>query len=112
MRAMCAAVLSFEAVVLGLSAPVMITVSGVERGVGLAVGLGLAAFAIVAAALLRHPWAYWLGHLVQVAAISLGVVVSAMYVLGAIFAVLWVAAIALGRRVEEVKARAARSVGP
>ena len=114
MRAMCAAVLALEAIVLGLSTPVMIAVVDVDRGPALAGGLGLAALAVIAAALLRFEWAYWLGHLVQVGAIALGVVVTVMFVLGAIFAALWVAAILLGRRVEQAKAAraaAAQSAG-
>jgi len=106
MRGMCAAVLAFEAIVLGLSTPVMISVADVERAPALAGGLGLAALALLAAALLRHAWAYWLGHAVQVGAVALGLVVPVMFVLGAIFAALWVASILLGRRVEAAKAAA------
>ena len=113
MRAMCAAVLGFEAIVLGLSAPVMIAVADVDRALALAGGLGLAVLAVVVAGLLRHDWAYWLGHLVQVGALGLGFVVPVMFVLGAVFAALWVAAIALGRRVEQAKAtRPAAASGP
>ncbi len=110
MRAMCASVLTFEAIVLGLSAPVMIAVSDVRPELALAGALGLAGLALLAAGLLRNPWAYGLGHLVQVGAVGLGLVVPVMFLLGAIFAALWVAAIVMGRRVEE--ARAARGGTP
>lgn len=109
MRAMCAAVLGFEAIVLGLSAPVMIAVGDVRPAAALGGGLGLAVLAMVAAGFLRHGWAYGLGHVVQVGALALGFVVPVMFVLGAIFAALWVAAIVLGRRVEEVKAARSRA---
>ena len=112
MRAMCAAVLGFEAIVLGLSAPVMIAVADVGRAPALAGALGLAGLALLAAGLLRHAWGYWLGHLVQAGALGLGFVVPVMFALGAIFAVLWVAAIALGRRVEEAKAARPAASGP
>ncbi len=104
MRAMAAAVLVFEAIVLGLCAPVMIAIADVRPAVALSCALGLALLAVVAAGLLRHPWAYWLGHAVQVGALALGLVVPVMFLLGAIFAALWGAAIVLGRRVEEAKA--------
>ena len=104
MRAMCAAVLALEAIVIALSAPVMITVSGVDRGPALAAGLGLAAFALVTAGLLRYPWAYALGWLVQVGALALGLLTGAMFVVGVLFGALWVLALVLGRRVETLRA--------
>jgi hypothetical protein len=107
---MCAAVLGFEAIVLGLSAPVMIAVADVRPAAALGGALGLAALALVAAGLLRRPWAYGLGHIVQVGALALGLVVPVMFVLGAIFAALLVAAIVLGRRVEQAKAARSRAV--
>jgi uncharacterized protein DUF4233 len=110
---MCAAVLALEAVVLGLSTPVMITIYGVSKPPALAVGLGLTAAALVVTALLRYPWAYVLGTLVQVAAIALGFVVPVMFLLGLIFAAFWVTALVLGRRIEALKReRAAAGSSP
>ena len=100
---MCASVLAFEAIVLGLTTPVMITVVDVEKPAALAVGLGLMAAALAIAALLRFRWAYVLGSLLQVAAVALGFVVPAMFVLGLLFAAAWVMALLLGRRVEVAK---------
>jgi Protein of unknown function (DUF4233) len=104
MRTMAAAVLGFESIVLFLSTPVMIQVSDVSPGSAVAVGLGLAVAAVVLCALLRHRWAYVAGSLLQVAALALGFVVPTMFVLGAIFALLWGAALVLGRRVDAAKA--------
>ena len=111
MRAMCAATLALEAIVIALSVPVMITVSGVDRGPALAAGLGLAALALVTAGLLRFRWAYALGWLVQVGALALGFVTAAMFAIGVIFGGLWALALVLGRRVELVKAQRVAS-GP
>lgn len=105
MRTMCAGVLVFEAIVIGLSVPVMISVSDVDPGPAFAAGLGLAALAVVTAGLLRHSWAYALGWLVQVGALALGFVTGAMFVIGVLFGGLWVLALVLGRRVEEAKAQ-------
>jgi hypothetical protein len=107
MRGMASAVLGLESVVLFLSTPVMIQVSGVDSTLAVAAGLGLALVALVVCALLRHRWGYVAGSLVQVAAIALGFVVTTMFVLGVIFAVLWAAALVLGRRVDAVKAQRA-----
>ncbi len=99
-RMMCAAVLGFESIVLGLATPVLITVEGVSRSVSLAIGLGLAVAALVIAGLLRAEWAYLLGFALQLAAVALGFVLPAMFVLGLLFGALWTAAYLLGRKIE------------
>ncbi|NYJ00469.1 putative membrane protein [Nocardioides thalensis] len=103
-RSMCAAILTLEAITLGLTTPVMITIADVEPGTALPIGLGLALLCILTAGLLRAEWAYGLGHLIQVAAIALGVVVPFMFVLGPIFALLWGTAYWLGRKIERERA--------
>lgn len=99
-RTMCASVLGFECIVLGLVTPVLITVEDIPRGVALALGLGLALAAVLIAALLRAEWAYYAGFALQVAAVSLGILVPAMFVLGLIFGALWTTAYVLGKRIE------------
>jgi hypothetical protein len=103
---MCAGVLSLEAITLGLTTPVMITVADVGTGVALTVGLGLAVLCLVTAGLLRHEWAYGLGWLIQAAAIALGFVIGIMFFLGAVFAALWATAYLLGRKIERERAAA------
>ena len=105
-RTMCAAILALEAVVLGLTSPVMIVVGDVAVGVALSVGLGLAVLSFLASGLLGRPGGYALGTVVQVAAVGLGFVVTPMFVLGAIFAGLWALALGLGRRIEQDRAAA------
>jgi hypothetical protein len=104
---MAAGVLALESVVLFLSTPVMIQVSDVGQATAVAVGLGLAVVAVVLCGLLRHRWAYVAGSVLQVAAVGLGLVVPTMFVLGAIFALLWTLALVLGRRVDAAKAQRA-----
>jgi hypothetical protein len=101
---MCASVLGFEAIVLGLSSIVLITVAGVSTAAGLATGLSLAGAALLIAGLLRMEWAYYAGFALQVAALALGVVVPVMFVLGAIFGTLWTTAYVLGRKIEREQA--------
>ena len=105
-RGMCAAVLSLEAIILGLTTPVMITISGVPVGTALGVGLGLAVVCLLLAGMLRAAWAYTAGYAVQVAAVGLGFVVPVMFGLGAVFAALWAAADLLGRKIERERAEA------
>jgi hypothetical protein len=103
---MCAAVLALEAVTIALSTPVMISVEGVDRTAALWVGLGVAAACFVLAGMLRRPWAYWAGHVLQVVAVGLGFVVPTMFVLGGIFAALWFLAVWLASKIERERAEA------
>jgi hypothetical protein len=105
-RGMAAAVLSLEAITLGLTTPVMITIADVPAGTAVAVGLGLAVVCLLLAGMLRAEWAYLAGYVVQVAAIGLGFVVPVMFGLGAVFAALWTAADLLGRKIERERAAA------
>lgn len=105
-RGMCAAVLSLEAITLGLSTPVMIAVSDVDPAVALPVGIGLAVAALVVAGTLRAEWGYALGWALQAFAVALGVLVTTMFFLGGIFALLWATAYLLGRKIERERAAA------
>ena len=103
-RRLCAAILTLEAIALGLSTPVLIAVAGMETATALWIGLGLCVACLVVAGLLRMRWAYVLGWAIQVAAIGLGFVIDAMFVLGAIFMALWATAYFLGGRIERERA--------
>jgi hypothetical protein len=102
---MCAAMLSLEAVILALSVPVMVSVEDVDTPLALVSGLGLAALCVITAGMLRRPWAYVVGHVLQVGAIGLGFLVPIMFFVGAIFALLWATAFLVGRRIEADRAR-------
>ena len=103
-RGMCATILSLEAVVLGLTTPVMINLADVPWRTALSVGLGLCVACLLLAGLLRWEAAYVAGWFIQVAAIALGFVVTMMFVLGAIFALLWGSAYLLGGKIERERA--------
>jgi hypothetical protein len=105
-RGMCAAVLCLEAITIGLSTPVMISIGEVATGTALATGLGLALACLLLAGMLRAEWAYSLGWLLQVAAIALGFLVPLMFFLGAVFALLWGTAYFLGLKIERERAAA------
>ena len=108
---MCAAILALEAIVLALTTPVMINLVGVPWQTACAVGLGLCLVCLLLAGLLRIEAAYVAGWVVQVAAIALGIVVPMMFVLGAIFALLWGTAYFLGRKIERELAERIAAVG-
>lgn len=103
-RSMCAAMLTLQAIVLFLAGVVLIGVSEIGAGAALGLGAGLAAACVVTAGLLRRPWGYWLGWAIQAASLALGLVVSMMFVLGAIFAALWGGAYFLGAKVDRERA--------
>lgn len=105
-RGMCAAVLSLEAIALGLTTPVLITIADVDTGTALGVGLGLAVVCLLLAGMLRAEWAYLAGYAVQAAAIGLGFVIPVMFGLGLVFAALWAGADLLGRKIERERATA------
>jgi Protein of unknown function (DUF4233) len=104
MRRLCATVLIFEAIVIGLAIPVAITIEHRSHMMAGVAGGVLAGAAVVLALVVSRTgqgWALALGSLLQVAVIAAGLVVPAMFVLGAIFAALWVTAIWLGNRYRE-----------
>lgn len=105
-RGMCAAVLCLEAIALGLTTPVLISVADVAVGVALTVGLGLAVLCLLLAGMLRAEWAYAFGWVIQAGAVALGFWVPMMFFLGAVFALLWGAADFLGRKIERERAAA------
>ncbi|HET6699493.1 MAG TPA: DUF4233 domain-containing protein [Nocardioidaceae bacterium] len=107
-RSMCAAMLVLQAVVLGLTTPVMISVSDVGVGTALAVGLGLTVACVITAGMLRRRWAFGLGWAIQLASIALGLVVAMMFLLGIVFAALWAGAYLLGARVDTERAERER----
>ncbi|OIJ26174.1 hypothetical protein UG56_014240 [Nocardioides luteus] len=103
---MCAAIVSMEGLAVALASPVMISIGGVPAGLALPLGLGFFVACILVAGLLRRPWAYWLGWALQVVAIAMGFLISIMFVVGVIFAILWGTADLLGRRIESERSAA------
>lgn len=103
MRQLCGTVLGMEAVVLLLAIVPMKVLEHVHGGTAAAVGCGIAAAAILLAALIGRPhmgWALYAGSVLQLVVIVSGILIPAMYVLGVIFAALWFTGIWLARKVE------------
>jgi len=98
MRAMASAVLVFESIVVLLAIPVAITVGGVDASRAGWTGGLLAIGCLVAAGMLGSARGYWLGSLLQVLIVAAGFLVPAMFIVGGVFAVLWVVALRLGTK--------------
>jgi len=100
-RQLCGTVLVFEAIVIGLAIPVAIVLEHASRGLAGGIGGGLAICAVLIGGVVGRPhmgWALVAGTVLQFLVIASGVVVTAMYTLGVIFAALWFTGIWLARR--------------
>jgi hypothetical protein len=107
MRQLGGTVLILEAVVIGLAIPVAIVLEHSNRGLAGGVGGGLAVCAILLGGVVGRRgmgWALWAATGLQALVIAAGVVVPAMYALGAIFAALWVTGMWLARRLQMIPA--------
>lgn len=110
-RRLCSAILLLQAIVLGLTTPVLVHDEDLSTAQGLWVGLGLCVACLLVAGMLRARWAYGLGWAIQAASLGLGYFTPVMIVLGVIFGALWLSAVRLGATIDRDKAAAA-GTGP
>lgn len=106
-RALCGGVLGAEALVTFFATLVAKDLADVSTGAVLGVGIGGAVLCLLLAGLLRHRWAYPVGSALQVLLVLSGVVVTAMFFVGGVFAVLWFVSLHLARKVERLDAERA-----
>jgi hypothetical protein len=115
-RRLTSSVLAMEVVVFWLAIIVAIVQDHVSAAAALAVGGALAVGCIVVAGMIRRPWAYRAGGALQVLAIACGFVVPAMFVIGALFAILWIVSVRMGdaalRRAQQFEAYVGRPPTP
>lgn len=110
MNRVAATILGVEALVVLLAIPAVLNLTDVSTGSAWLFGGGVALACIVGAGTVRRGRVgYVIGTLAQVAAIAMGFVVPAMFVLGGIFALLWFTLLKIGPDVE--RARLAREGG-
>ena len=100
-------VLMLEAVVLFFATLAFNGLSGIPDGIVLGVGGGLMVLFAVVAFVQRYPWGVVLGGILQVVLIATGVAHGFMFVIGAVFAGLWVWCLVRARRIEELRRSAA-----
>lgn len=102
-RTLAALVLSFESFVIFFAT---LAAFGLREQIGISetlvwgVGLSLAFGAILLPALLRYPWAYLFGWLIQAAVFASGFWLWGMFFIGAIFVGLWGWALIAGGMVD------------
>lgn len=104
MRTICAVLLAFEAIILGLAVPVAIQLGGHPPALAATVWGGLALAALVLAALQRFTWGFYAACVLQAAFVVSALLVPGLLVLGVVFAALWIAGVALGRRTDAARA--------
>jgi len=98
MRTLCASVLIMEALVTGFAMLVAKDLTQVHEFPATLIGSIIIVLAILAAGMLGKPRGIYLGSFVQILAILMGIAVTSMYFLGGVFALLWIAAIVIGRK--------------
>jgi hypothetical protein len=107
MRVLTSSVLVMEAIVLGLAIPVALVAGGQPAAVGWLLG-GVALACLVLPAFGSRPLFVPAGWALQVALLAAGVFEPFLFVLGALFAILWAIAVRLGRRADAARAAAAQ----
>ena len=101
MRVMASAVLIMESLLMGFA---LLIAKDDATATALWLGGFLAIAFILNAGVLKRKGGYLLGSILQIFLISYGLVIWHMYYMGGLFALLWITAIALGRRGEAIKA--------
>ena len=104
MRALGSSVLAFEIIVSLLFIPTAIQESSISTFNILAIAFVQILLAILAMGTLGKSNGIYLGYLTQISLIVSGFIVSWMFVLGLIFLGLWILALRIGRRTDEIKA--------
>jgi hypothetical protein len=90
-----------EAITLGFA---LLLVRLENDGNDLIIGIVIMVLLLLNSGLLRKPYGWWLGWILQVATILYGLIIPSMFFMGAIFALLWASAIYFGRKGEAIRA--------
>lgn len=101
MKVLARSVLVMESITMGF-ALLLVRLKG--EGTELLIGVMIAVALLLNSGLLRMRFGWWLGWALQVAVILYGFVIPSMFLMGAIFALLWIAAIYFGRKGEAIRA--------
>jgi len=107
----CTAVLTLEAFVVLFATLVAFGLRVAEPALVWSVGGAGVVLCLLAADRARRGGAVILGSIVQAALLASGIVVGMMFVVGGVFAVIWVVALALGRRIDTERAQREASDG-
>ncbi|MBU6245052.1 MAG: DUF4233 domain-containing protein [Actinomycetales bacterium] len=110
MKVLCSAVLGIEAIVVFLASLVASTNGSVaSQGTAIGLGAGLALVLVASIGVVRRacepprPYGLWWGSAMQVVVVAIGLWVPAMFIVGGIFAVLWIVSVRNGGRVDAMR---------
>jgi len=103
---MASSVLCFEVMVILFFALVAMKLSDLSTATDWAICGPAMVVAALLCGMLRKPWAYSVGWVLQIALIAAGFVVTDMFFIGGCFTLLWYWALKAGRRIDAEKAAA------
>lgn len=103
MRVLGSTVLVLEALVVLLAIPIAINVSGANATLALVMGIALAGLLILSVGVITKPIAVPLGWVLQGLVIVSGCVVPTMFIVGAVFALLWFYAVRNGQQADRAR---------
>ncbi|WP_084076848.1 DUF4233 domain-containing protein [Demequina sp. NBRC 110057] len=100
---LCEAFVMFFATLLGFG---LVQGGSLDAPLGLIIGGGLALTVLMgwSAGAQAKSWGVWLGWAMQVPLLAAGVVDTAITIMGAVFLVLWIAALRIGGRIDSERA--------
>lgn len=100
-RSLASIVLGFELIVVFLATLVIFGLSDLPAWATLGGGALLCLIMVATLGLLRFPWAYAIGWVIQVIIVATGFLNPAMFVVGALFAGMWVYCMITGSRIDK-----------
>lgn len=101
MRILGAATITMESLVMGFA---LLIAMNDHSGISMLIGGIIAILMLTAAGMMKKKSGWIVGSVLQVAMIAYGVVVPMMFIMGTLFALLWVAAFFVGRKGEAIRA--------
>ena len=105
MRVLGTSVLAMESLVMGFA----LLLAMDQHGAAVLLGGGaIAILLILCAGMMKRTTGWIIGSVLQIAVFCYGFVVTSMFVLGALFAALWIAAYIIGRKGEAIRAELLR----
>lgn len=99
-RSLASIVLGFESIVVLLGGLVLFGLRRLDPVIALGGGGALFVVMLVTIGLLRFPWAYAIGWLVQAVVIAAGFIEPTFFVVGALFGAMWVYCMVVGTRLD------------
>ena len=92
--------LFLQLIAFALAIPVLIKLAGIPTWIALLAAGGTAVLCLLSGGLFRTPIGYPLGWLTQLVALATGLVDPVMFVVAAIFVVVYVLAFVLGKKID------------